>query len=147
MLTFLFGEPAWFGWYFALWLSLAPGIAVWWWLRAMTPGAGPQGGLVAFMGLLGCLGALTVLGLVLVIRYAGSGEARGVARYVIVLGAWLLVWGVVAWKLGSTANTASLADASLAERLHARRMYLLLLGATGAAGLWLLARLRAAAGG
>ena len=146
VLTFLFGEPGWYWWYVALWLSLVPGIAVWRWLGTMTPGAGPQGGLVAFGGLFITLGALTLLGLGLAVLCARAGDSPGVGRYARVLGTWLIGWGLVAWKIAGTANRASLADASPAERRRARRTYLFLLLAAGAIALGVLARVRDAAG-
>ena len=145
LLTFLFGAPGWFGWYVALWLSLLPGIGVWWWLRTTTPGAGPQGGLVAFLAMMLLLAALTLIGLVLAIRYAGAATVPGPGRYVVVVGTWLIGWGIVAWKLGSWANTASLADATAAQQFQARTGFLLLLLATAAAHLWVLAKIRQAA--
>jgi hypothetical protein len=145
LLTFLFGEPGWFGWYVALWLSLLPGIYLWWWLRTTTPGAGPQGGLVAFLGLMLLLAALTLIGLALAIRYAGTAATLGPGRYVVVIGTWLIGWGIVAWKLSSWANTASLADATVTQRFQARTGFLLLLLATAAAHLWVLAKIRQAA--
>ena len=145
VLRFLIGEPGWYPWYLSLWLSLLPGLLVWRWLGTMKPGAGPQGGLVAFAGLFTMLAALTLLGLVLAISYAASVASPGVGRYAVVLGIWMLVWGVAGRKIASTANRASLADASAAERARARWTYLFLIVATGAVGLLTLARLRAAA--
>lgn len=69
----------------------------------------------------------------------------GIRRYVLALGAWLLVWGVVAWTLGSWANTASLADASPLERTRARGGLVLLVIATYTVLLSLLARVRVSA--
>ena len=125
-----------------LWLSIVPGLLVWRWLGTMKPGAGPQGGLVAFAGLMSSLLTLTLLGFVLAISFARASGSPGVGRYALVLGVWLVGWGVMAWGISSTANRASLADASPAERVRARWMYLLLLAASVAFVLYILTRLR-----
>ena len=62
----------------------------------------------------------------IVIRYAGTLPPAGIRRYVFALGVWLLLWDVVAYALGSWANTASLADASPAQRARARSGFILL---------------------
>lgn len=142
-MTLLVGEPGWYVWYVVLWLCLVPGIMVWRWLGTMKPGAGPQGGLVAFAGLFFTIAALTLLGLVLAISYAGRGPSTGAGRYVRVLGVWLLGWSVMVWQIGRQANRASLADATSSQRVRARWLYLGLLVATAACGLGILARLRA----
>ena len=81
----------------------------------------------------------------IVIRYAGTLPPAGIRRYVFALGVWLLLWGVVAYALGSWANTASLPDASPAQRARARGGFILLGIATYAVLLSLLARVRASA--
>ena len=60
----------------------------------------------------------------IVIRYAGTLPPAGIR--VFALGVWLLLWDVVAYALGSWANTASLADASPAQRARARSGFILL---------------------
>ena len=92
------------------------------------------------MALFLTLGGLTLLGLIITLRLARSGGGFG--QGMMLLLGWLIVWSVVAWKLGSWANTASLADATPAEQNRARMGYLVLLLLAGAAHLAGLARLR-----